>query len=233
MKMPDDNDCDKDKFSREMHLKALLGDQAVDSFELELFEWYAKETDDLLEKSLHEEIEYLNKQYGSGYDYERINDSGIMAVEYYAKRIRGSHAIYLTSLLETFLKRSCSRLECAIGTQNLPLSLSKIKGNQWERKRKFLEECGGFSVPDAIWSEVHALILIRNNLVHDNGETCALKEEFKILIASKIGVSIERSEIAIEKEYINHAFDVMKSLFRYIDEQIKGVIKNLSSSSSV
>lgn len=111
--------------------------------------------------------------------------------------------------------------------------MNEIRGDQWETKRKFLERYGKFSVPKDIWLEIHVLTLIRNNLVHDNGDTNALSKKLKDSISNKVGLSIEGSDIVIEKEYIDNVFNAMKSLFKYIEGQIEGIIKNLSSSSSI
>jgi len=54
---------------------------------------------------LLEEQRYIQEQADSG--QQDLNDSGIVAAEYYAKRIRYSHVIYMASLLEAFLRGEC------------------------------------------------------------------------------------------------------------------------------
>ncbi len=56
---------------------------------------------------LSSELAYIREQYPNG-DPE-VNDSGIVAVDYYARRIRYSHVIYLVSLLESCLNEPAPR----------------------------------------------------------------------------------------------------------------------------
>jgi hypothetical protein len=84
-------------------LRHLRERSSFDIYELELFEWYISETEQLLETMLEGERQYIAEQVDAG--REDINDSGIVAVEYYTKRIRYSHVIYMASLLEVFLER--------------------------------------------------------------------------------------------------------------------------------
>src|SRR5450759_2006041 len=94
----------EDNLSQEMktYLRALMlegmGTETLDLYEIELFVWYAKETEAVLEKMLSSEVAYIREQSTQG--NPEINDSGIVAVDYYARRIRYSHVIYLVSLLE-------------------------------------------------------------------------------------------------------------------------------------
>lgn len=219
--------------SKKMLVKALSRASLIDIFELELFEWYARETDKLLEEMLSEEVAYIKQQYDSGCDSDRVNDSGVMAAEYYVKRIRFSHVIYLTSLLEAFLKLSCDRLGRALEPQGLLFTLSEIKGDQWESKRKFLERYGRFSIPGCIWQEIHVLISIRNNLVHDNGDTGKLSDKLKAKIDSRAGLNISGDEITINKEYVDSAFNSIKDLFKYIDQQIEVIVEKSCDSSNI
>ena len=114
-----------------------LGKDTLDVFEIELCDWYFSKTEAVLTEMLSIERAYIQEQAAT--QAEDINDSGIVAVEYYTKRIRYSHVIYLTSLLETCLERACSKLTSAVGTKNIPFAFNELTGDQWSKKRKFLE----------------------------------------------------------------------------------------------
>src|SRR5665647_2544818 len=96
------------KSLRTMLLRQIQGTPALDTYELELFDWYIKETETLLDEMLSSERAFIQEQVQAG--AEDLNDSGIVAVDYYLKRVRYSHIIYMASLLESFLDRSCTCL---------------------------------------------------------------------------------------------------------------------------
>src|SRR4029434_7759218 len=91
---------------------AEMSNDTLDLYEIQLFDWYVKETEAVLNQMLSSEHAYIQEQIAAG--VPDANDSGIVAVEYYTKRIRYSHVIYLTSLLETCLERACSNLTVAV-----------------------------------------------------------------------------------------------------------------------
>jgi hypothetical protein len=155
---------------------------------------------------------------------EDINDSGMVAMEYYLKRVRYSHVIYMTSLLETFLERPCESLTTVVGTQNLLFTTAELKGDQWSVKRKFLERYGKFQVPDTLWSEIQSLISLRNNLVHDNGSMSDLKPNAKNMLAKRPGVKLSGHEIVIEAEHVRSVFEAMKSLVRFVEARLSEAV---------
>jgi hypothetical protein len=69
--------------------------KALDTYEIELFAWYLRETDSLTARMESEELQYVQQQADSG-DPEP-NDSGLVAAAYYSRRVRYSHVIYLAS----------------------------------------------------------------------------------------------------------------------------------------
>lgn len=210
------------KSLRTMFLGQLRDTSALDVYEFELFEWYMRETEDLLNDMLSAERTYIREQIDNGPD--DINDSGMVAVEYYLKRVRYSHVIYMASLLETFLERSCGRLTTAVGAQNLPFTTVELKGDQWSVKRKFLERYGKFNVPEDIWSEIRVLILLRNNLVHDNGSTSKLKPNEKTMLAKRAGVKLSGYEVVLEAEYVRSAFVAIRSLVQFVESRLGELI---------
>lgn len=223
--MAKDNRQLPDEVKRSLR-KLMLGQSkdtsSLDIYELELFEWYSKETQKVLDEMLSTEQEYIREQVDAG--QEDVNDSGIVAVEYYLKRVHYSHVIYMASLLEIFLERECDRLTAAIGTRNMPFKLTELKGDQWSTKRKFLERYGQFAVPDEIWHEVRNLTSLRNNLVHDNGAVSELAPSEKTALSKRPGIAFNDSEIVIEAEYVAHAFAAIKRFCQHIEVKVSEAI---------
>lgn len=194
----------------------------LDSYELELFEWYVNQTEILIVEMLSAERTYIQEQIDIG--AEDINDSGILATEYYLKRVRYSHIIYMISLLENFLEQSCINLTNIIGQQNLPFLIKDLKGDQWSIRRKFIEKYGKFSIPDNLWQEINTLIVLRNNIVHDNGYTSELKPNEKTYLEKKRWINLNGYEIVIEVGYIHDAFKTIKSLVKFVEARLGEIV---------
>ncbi|CDH45917.1 hypothetical protein [Candidatus Contendibacter odensensis] len=139
---------ESESFFRKMMLDNLKSTSTIDGYELQLFDWYIRETEQLIAGMLSAEKTYIQEQIDAG--AEDINDSGIVAAEYHLKRVRYSHVIYMTSLLEIFLERSCEKLTNIIGKQNMPFNVGDLQGDPWSVKRKFLERYGKFEIPKNI-----------------------------------------------------------------------------------
>ena len=207
---------------REEVFRHLRGRTSFDVYELELFEWFVKETEQILATMLEAEQQFIGEQVASG--REDINDSGIIAVEYYTKRIRYSHVIYMASLLEVFLERECSRLTQALGPASISFELRELKGDQWSTKRRYLERYGRFKIPDTIWNDASAVTTLRNALVHDNGIVEDIPQKDRRRLASCPGVSLSSIEVTIEVEFIRHGFEKMKELARFISYEVDAVV---------
>jgi hypothetical protein len=203
------------KLLRVLALRELRRTSSIGTFELGLFEWYSKETESLLETMLREEQQYIQEQIDSG--QQDPNDSGIVAAEYYAKRIRYSHVIYMASLLETFLRAECDRLTTAVGEHNVPFKLAELKGDQWSKKRLFLERIGHFKVRPDLWDDVGDLVLLRNILVHENGAGGRLGAKAARRLSKCPGIVLDGPEVLIESAYIWHAFVAINRLCREIE----------------
>jgi len=203
---------------REEFLRQLRETSSFDTYELELFQWYVSETEQLLETMLEGEQQFIAEQVDAG--REDINDSGIVAVEYYIKRIRYSHVIYMASLLEIFLERECTRLTRALEPASIPFGIREIKGDQWSTKRKYLERYGRFQIPDSMWSSVSDVTTLRNALVHDNGVVDDIPREDRQRLQSCPGISLSGAEISIEVEFIQHGFEKMKELVQFVSSKV-------------
>ena len=210
---------------------AQLDPSTVDVFELELFDWYLKETENVLNRMLAEERKDVQQQMSQG--IPDVNDSGIVAAEYYTKRIRYSHVIYLTSLFETCLERACSVLRNAIGPENIPFGLQDLAGDQWSKKRKFLERYGHFELPKNAWSEIQVLTSVRNCLVHDNGKTCELSASDRNAFSKRPGISVETHEVQIEEAFVRHSYQAVNSFVRTVEKRLKEVLERAQRPRSV
>lgn len=210
---------------------AQMGNDTLGLYEIELFDWYVKETEAVLNQMLSCEHAYIQEQIAAG--VPDINDSGIVAVDYYTKRIRYSHVIYLTSLLETCLEQACSNLTTTVGKESMPFDLTELTGDQWSKKCKFLERYGHFELPKDLWSELRVLISIRNYLVHENGNTANVPEGERNELKKRPGIDIEGYEFKIEEAYIQHASQAVKSFVQAIEERVGEVIRRAKRPQSI
>ncbi len=204
-------------------LLAQIQPSTVDVFELELFDWYLREAETVVSGMLAAECEDVRQQTARG--VEDVNDSGIIAAEYCIKRIRYSHVIYLTSLLETCLERACLVLRTVIGEENVLFDLSDLSGDQWSKKRKFLERYGRFELPSDGWSEIEVLTSVRNCLVHDNGNPSGLSKKARKAIGQRPGIYIEGYEVRIEEAFVRHSHEAVRSFLNSVEERLKEVVQ--------
>lgn len=208
-------------YAREWY-RHLRSQRSVGEFERGLFAWYVTESEAMLERIQAEEVRHMQDQVAAG--YEDIDQTGIMATGYQARRVRYSHVIYLVSMLETVLKRECHRLALALGDQGAPFSPAEIKGDQWTSKKKFLERFGHFEIPDALWSPVRDLTTVRNNLVHDNGAADAASPALTSIMRVSTGIKESSGELEIEPEFVTQASASIGRLIDYLHDQVSAVI---------
>lgn len=204
---------------------AQLGSDTLDVFELELFEWYVRETEGVLDQMLAGEHAYIQEQIAAG--TPALNDSGMAAVDYYGKRLRYSHIIYLTSLLETCLERACATLTNAIGKDAIPFTLAEIEGDQWTRRRKFLERYGCFEIPRDRGDEVRVLIAVRNYLVHENGSTTNLKDKHREAFKNQPGIDVDGYEFKIDATYVKYGYEAVRAYVKAVEEKLREVIRRV------
>jgi hypothetical protein len=200
-----------------------MGTDTLDEYEIELFRWYVKETEAVLKQMLSSEHAYIREEVEKG--ASEINDSGMVAVEYYEKRIRYSHVIYLVSLLESCLERACSKLIAAVGTGITPFGPTELKGDKWAKRRQFLERYADLVIAEELWSTPKMLVSIRNYLVHENGETASVSDQMRKEIKKHPGLDIDGSEFKIEDAYIQHSLEALRLLVNAIEKGIGEAIQ--------
>lgn len=197
----------------------------LNAMELELFEYYVNDSENILESMLSKEQDYIQEQITAG-DLEP-NDSGILAIDYFFKRVRYSHIIYMVSLLDTYLQEVCKRVTSSIGEKRVAIQLKDIKGSQWDSKRKFLSAYGQVHIDDDTWKPIQTLIELRNIIVHENGSTLKLDRHKKNMLNIS-GITIVGGELAVEANYIHGSFQALKALMRQVEEKVKAAIaKNI------
>lgn len=215
--MTDDRSNYEHEWKKEA-IRGLRGQNGLDSFELSLFEWYAGKNEHVIEQMLLKERDFIKQQTGAGRNC--IDDSAILAVEYYIKRGRYASVIYMTSLLETYLSQACGSLTSILGEENIHFKPDELAGDKWTKRKTFLERYGGFAFPENAWPDLKMLIRIRNILVHDNGSPDCISDADKSHISKCAGITITQHELVIEKEYIDDCLSAFRLLVDCISSKL-------------
>lgn len=225
MSTPDPEDFNILRAFRKSLLEQMKGQQILDAYELSLFEWYVRERAQTIDLMLTEERAYIKEQHDAGLDLGDVNDSGMIAVEYHIKRARYADVIYLTSLLELYLSRASMKLKDVLGDHNVTFRPDELAGNKWVKHKKFLEGYGKFSFPDDAWATLLTLIEVRNILVHENGDTAAIRSTNLNKIQESPGLQADRGELVIEDAYITHCLSAFRSVVEHVNNQINQSIE--------
>src|SRR5690348_5293555 len=118
-------------------LEQASGDDCLGLYEISLFEYYLNENSATIARMLATEKAYLDEQQRAG--AEVLNDSGIVAAEYFTKRIRYADVIFLCSLVETLLFSACKKLEFIRNDTKIRFNPSR-SGSKWQQGKDFLEK---------------------------------------------------------------------------------------------
>lgn len=214
---------------RKRFLAGLKDNRSLDTYELDLFQWFRKETEETWERMDSEEQKYIQEQVNSG--AEEINNSGILATEYYRTRMRASHVIFLASLLEGAMKQECDRATRALAKQIL-FKPSELKGDAWSARRAFLERHGSFRIPDELWKPIKSLLAVRNALVHHSGEISLLTRAQVLELRKISGITVDSSELGVDVSFVDDAAkaiqDAMEFLHAKINELIDRALKPIA-----
>lgn len=211
-------------------LSGLKSIDAVDLYELELFRWFRDETERTWASMEAKEQRYIKEQSGQG--AEDINDSGLIAADYYCKRMRYSHVIFLTTILEGAMKQECARLSKALGPLAL-FELRDLKGGPWTVKKLFLERYGHFEVSDVLWTPIKQLLNVRNAIVHHSGDLLPLTEEQSSSLQKIKGISLNSNEVQIDNEYVDLAIAAVQEALEFIHNEVDKVIDSAVAPRSV
>lgn len=198
----------------------------VDLYELELFPYFFRESEDELAKILGIEQKYIDEQLAQGAD-EQLNESGMVAAEYFSKRARRSHIFYLTSLLQTAMVRACETL-ARLQRFDMNEKLRAYKGDQWLKKRKLLEEFGGIFIPAATCDVLSALVALRNNLAHSNGEIQGLSDKERAKLETLPGLTIGQYEVSVGAATVDHCFAATHQAVDVMQDGLQQVHARLS-----
>ncbi len=207
---------------RESLLAQMRDESVLGANELSLFEWYLRENAKITDKMLAEEREVIQQQIEAGIDV--VNDGGMLAFEYYIKRVRYADIIYMASLLESYLSQACEKLIAASGAHNIIFQPDELAGDKWTKRKRFLERYGRFEFPTEAWSSLQTLIRVRNILVHENGSSDTISQDDRNRIERSPGISASHGELVIEVDYIDHCFSAFRSLVGFVDEQFDRAI---------
>lgn len=206
---------------RQDFLKSIRRESGVNHDEIKLFDWFVQETDEMIDSMLSVENVFIKEQMDAG--REDIDDGGMVPVEYFAKRMRYSHVIFLTSLFETYLDRACAMLTSVISEVNMPFSLAELSGDKWTKRRRFLERYGCFEIDQGKWNVAKDLMDIRNVLVHENGSTSGITKDRKKDLGQLVGLRFDGYEVTIEPEFIKTVSSELKLLIDGIQSEIRKV----------
>ncbi|HEJ3685335.1 hypothetical protein [Pseudomonas aeruginosa] len=209
------------KEMRKHFLKGLKENKPMDTYALDLFQWFRQETEDTWQQMDAEEQAYIKEQVNSG--AAEVNDSGILATEYYRKRMRASHVIFLASLLEGVMKQECDRVILALPNQVM-FKPSELKGDAWSSRRTFLERHGNFSIPVGLWKPIESLLAVRNALAHHSGEVHLLTSQQISQLKNITGVAVDSNELEIDVKFLDNASRSVKDIAEYLHSQIDNMI---------
>ncbi|WP_147319002.1 hypothetical protein [Cognatiluteimonas weifangensis] len=213
---------------RQHFLAGLKNSHSLETYELDLFRWFKTETEGTWALMDGEEQRYVQQQVALG--SEDINDSGILATDYYRKRMRSSHVIFLASLLEGAMKRECDRLSHVLGEQAI-FKPSDLKGDPWSARRIFLERYAGFEIPADLWRPIKDLLAVRNALVHHSGDVLLLTQEQVSALGKIHGVYLSGSEVVIDETYVDRAIDSVRDIMELLHSETNALIDRTVSQS--
>lgn len=199
--------------------ESLQRESGLDYEEFSLFDWYAKETDSLIESMRKAEAEELRRQETAG--VEVLNDSGMVAVDYFERRTRYSHVIFLASVFEGYLTQACASLARALDPAQMPFALEELAGDKWIKRRRFLERYGRLTITKEEWAVADELTRVRNLLVHENGSVTSLSPKQRAELESRPGLKLTEYELVIESQYVQLLSKGLQQLTASIQSRIQ------------
>jgi len=206
---------------RKRFLAGLKDSRALDTYELDLFRWFRDETEETWAQMDAEERQYIQQQVDSGAD--EVNDSGVVATDYYRRRMRASHVIFLSSLLESAMKQECDRAMRVLSDKVL-FKPSELKGDPWSARRAFLERHCSFRISDELWGPILSLLAVRNALAHQNGEISLLTKEQVGHLQKISGITVDSAELGIDVSFVDDSSQAIREVIEFLHSQINALI---------
>jgi hypothetical protein len=201
---------------RKSLLEQTKEDDGLGVFEVSLFEFYLKENEAAIERMLNAEAAYVREQMSQG--VELVNDSGIVAAEYFTKRLRYADVIYLCSLAETFLVGACKKLVLLLNRPEVTF-VPRRSGGKWMQCKAFLQT-HAVQLPATSWQTLERLWTARNCIVHDNGDAEGLNEAQKTALSLAPGIRLLRHELIIEPPFVLTAFAAFREIVTSVNSQL-------------
>ncbi|MDJ0709568.1 MAG: hypothetical protein QNJ14_04210 [Woeseiaceae bacterium] len=195
-----------------------------DYYELSLFKWHLQETENLNKRMHDAALQYIREQVDN--DVDIVNDSGMLPVEYFYRRVRYSDVVFMVSLLESLLEKACMRLRQLLPRVDMPENFS---GGKWRGPQQFLERYGEVQTPENLWEPVKRLIDVRNLIVHDNGSAEPLGDDGRKELSKCAGLSIKGGRVEVSPEYVERAIDDIELLIQHYEEGIRQTVERADS----
>ena len=206
---------------RSHFLEGLKDSRSLGTTELDLFRWFIKQTEEMCGQLEATEKQNLQEQIDAG-DGD-LNDSGMVAVDYFRTRVRSSHVMFLASLLESAMKLECERVSSVLGDQ-IRFKVSNLKGEPWQARKLFLEQYGSFQIPTDLWDPIKKMLSVRNALAHHNGITSLLTNEQLSSLGKVDGIRVDGPELEIDASYIENASDSVRRLMEFLHHTVNQLI---------
>ncbi len=208
----------------ELHRAATLNLKKNIINRLEGFRAYTNE----LEAKFENDIEGIAEKYGLkdlgvGNDGARLMEV-IMSQEYrnisdtFIGTYRDSTLVSIYSFLENTMRSTCVILQ---KINEYPIELNDLTGDGIQRSKLYLEKMAkiDFNEINGIWANLQNLNLLRNCIVHVEGDTLNFKSKEKlrniVTNSNYLYLKMDR-EIIIEREYIDFAINEVEKFINFL-----------------
>jgi len=194
---------------------------------LEKFRIYSKE---LEEKYSNDKIDVIAAHKDSKVDNESsqnkfdrfILGSKLTNVDSHIGMFRKSTIVYIYSFLESSMVNFCNHLS---SKYSYPVCLADIRGEGITRAKIYLEKLADvdFEKMNGEWSDLKNLNVVRNCIVHCNGNVALDKNTKKItqIVNNSSNLSLQMGQyIQIEREYIDRAIKQMEIFLDKLYKQV-------------
>jgi hypothetical protein len=195
--------------------------------------YYLKTMEEFIEQQLINEIKQL-KQQTKNFTEEQCSKFWAWHYpthwdEIFVSRLRSSFLISLVSFSEIQINQICKAIAIIVRSE---INSSDLKGNIWDRSKKYLNNFGKFSKPsNDDWSLLINIYDVRNVFVHYNGDIHHYNNlgRLKKFIKETKALSESHEFIELEKDFcffcLNHIDSFLKTLRSEVRNLCDRVIK--------